>query len=524
MDVDVRALPNRFGPSVVNKYKALECSSAVAEESIRGKCLARPDGVIPALFRNTPAIPVVNSAPVETARPMLPEDLFSQPPAKGALILQKYLDAFPGNERYAAFEPLVRKHWKWLCKAAPYLKFPEPRPVLDGQKINIGIWVWRLTVDGIGRVMQLLANHYAQDPRTDVTIFICNDQAEKIDFTLHSNVTVVRIPNRAHGGGNWPQLMEEYPQDVVICPEHYLVENMQNILLLKFIGIHVIAQEHNFVLCRQPFTSREDKFANLVPLYSCCDATTCLSQVDLCKWRGEGLKNVVFLPNPPTFNPARVTPSSHQTKNILWIGRWTRWVKRPDMAIRIFAKVLEKVPDARLIMLGEHYNSPYYRECKRLADTLGVSHAVDILGFQKDMESYYADGALLLSTSRVEGCPMVAIEAKAHGVPIVSTSMPWVEVLQKGCIQTPKGDESAMVEGIVDLLQNPEKRRRLGEEARLDIMENFSDDVVFAGYDALIQAVLNGPNAIHELCANCPPIDSEALGNVLNHAIEVWDT
>jgi glycosyltransferase involved in cell wall biosynthesis len=479
-----------------------------------------PDTILPP-FQNTLAMPAKSEMQTKLVRPILPDDLFSRSPAEGAQILQMYLNGLPESERYGAFAPLVRNHWKWMCKAAPYLKFPEPKPILEGQIINIGIWVWRLTVDGIGRVMQLVANHYARDPRTNITIFISDDQAGKIDFTLHPNVTVVSIPGRRSGGGNWAKLMEEYPQDVVICPEHYLVENMQNMLLLKLLGVRIIAQEHNFALCRQPFTSLSDKFAHLTPLYSCCDATTCLSRVDLYKWRREGLGNVFFLPNPPTFDPSAVPPSNLQSKNILWIGRWST-VKRPDLAIKVFAEVYKKFPDARLIMLGEHYNSAYFRKCLKLANECGVGHAVNILGFQKEMEPYYANGAVLLSTSCVEGCPMVAIEAKAHGIPVVCSSLPWVEVLQRGCIQTPKGDEAAMANALMDLLQNPEKRHRLGKEAQRDILENFSEKSVFAQYDAIIRAVLNGSAAVKELFDNSPPLDSETLENTLSNAIKTW--
>jgi glycosyltransferase involved in cell wall biosynthesis len=498
------------------------CHDATVEKFIPGESTLVQNSAIPSPLPGAPAalgkIDVPNEIPPST----LPQNLFLLSPETGAFILQKYLNNLPEEERYNVFAPLVKKHWKWMCKAAPYLKFPEPKPVLEGQRINIGIWVWRLTIDGIGRVMQLVANHYATDPTAHVTLFISNDQARKIDFTLHPNVTLVRIPSVRNGGGNWSKLMEEYPQDVVICPEHYLVENMQNILLLKFLGIRVIAKEHNFILCRQPFQSLSDKFAHLLPLYSCCDATTCLSRVDLYEWRGKGLGNAVLLPNPPTFDPERVMPSPHQTKNILWVGRWNPGQKRPDMALRAFALVHEKVPDARLIMLGEHYDGPYYQKCQKLIAELGISQAVDILGFQRDMAPYYADGAVLLSTSRLEGCPMVAIEAKAHGIPVVSTSMPWVEVLQKGCVQTPRDDVVVLAEAVVDLLQNPEKRQQLGDEGRQDIRENFSDDVVFTQYDALIRAVLSGPEAVSELCSSGPELDSETLGDVLNLAIETW--
>jgi glycosyltransferase involved in cell wall biosynthesis len=521
----IQLLPNRFAPGVVGGIfcEGEGCDGALAEESAQGEFLERPDKSISTLFQNATATLAGNNAlKQEISETILPQNFSSLPLEAGALILQKYLNGLPENERYAAFASLVGRHWKWMCKAAPHLTFPEPKPVLEGQRVNLGIWVWRLTVDGIGRVMQLIANHYARDRTANVTLFISNDQAEKIDFTLHPNVTVVRIPSGRNGGKKWPQLMEEYPQDVIICPEHYLAENMQNILLLKFLGIRVIAQEHNFVLCRQPFTSLADKMAHLLPLYSCCDATTCLSRVDLCKWRGDGLGNVISLPNPSTFDPAQISPPTHQTKNVLWVGRWARWAKRPDLAIRIFAKVLEKVPDARLIMLGEHYNGRYHLECLRLVNELGISHAVEILGFTKHMAPHYASGAVLLSTSRIEGCPMVAIEAKAHGIPVVSSPMPWVEVLQAGCIQAPKGDADSMADALIDLLQNPEKRRRLGEEARRDIRENFSDDVIFARYDALIQAVLNGPSAVAKLCATESLMDSTAAEKILATAANIW--
>jgi glycosyltransferase involved in cell wall biosynthesis len=448
--------------------------------------------------------------------PALPRGLFSRPPEVGVPILQRYLDVLPEEERYAAFAPLVREHWKWFCKAAPYLKFPEPRPVLKGQRVNIGIRIWRMTSGGIERVMQLLANHFEEDPRYHVTMFIDAGQVEHIDFTLHKNVTLVGVPRRGNECNiNWEKILGKYPQDIVICPEHSEARNIQNILLLKLLGIRVFAQEHNFILFTNPFNSFEEKIECLSGLYSRCNAMSCLSRVDLSAWRRGGLLNSLYLPNPPTFDPSKVTPSAHGTKDILWAGQWWLPWKRPEMAVEVFAEVHKKVPDARLIMLGQHGGCRSCQRCTRRIRELGMGDSVVIAGFQKNMAPYYSDGALLLSTSKFEGFQMVMNEAKAFGLPVVCTGMPYLETLKRGCVQVPRDDVEALADALVDLLQNPEKRKHLGRDGRRDMLENFSDEAVFAKYDALMEAILSGSDAVAKLCSAESTMDTDAAERIL---------
>jgi glycosyltransferase involved in cell wall biosynthesis len=192
------------------------------------------------------------------------------------------------------------------------------------------------------------------------------------------------------------------------------------------------------------------------------------------------------------------------------------------MAVEAFARVLKKIPDARLIMLGKRGQ---YRSCQRCANRireLGIESSVIVAGFQKDMAQYYSNGALLLSTSKFEGFPMVMNEAKAFELPVVCTGMPYLETLKKGCVQVPRDNVDALANALIDLLQNPEKRRQLGSEGRRDILENFSAEAVFARYEALIQAILSGPDTVTKFCASGPQLDSEALEEVLNHEIEKW--
>ncbi|MDR0727796.1 MAG: glycosyltransferase [Puniceicoccales bacterium] len=457
--------------------------------------------------------PAVEGDKIIPQAPVLPEDIFSRSPEKGAFILQKYLDALPESERYAAFEPLVRKHWKWLCKAAPYLKFPEPKPIFGGLPINIGIRIWGLTGGGTERVMQVLANHFGKDPRYHVTIFIDARQARRIDYPLHENVTIVGVAPGERT--DWKEVIEKYPQDVVICPEYHSARNAQNILLLKFLGVRVFAQEHNPPFYSHPFTTSDEKFSHFPSLYSACDAMSCLSQADAYKWKKEGMRNSIYLPNPPTFDPNSVSPSTLEPHSILWVGSLVPWQKRPEMAIEVFAKVLQKVPTARLIMVGAIHDRRCHRRCLQRIHELGIGHAVDIVGFQKDMAPIYSNGALLMSTSRFEGWGMMIIEAKTFGLPVVSTAMPYLETLNGGCIQTPPNDVDALAEAVVDLLENPEKRKQLGAEARRDVVENFSNEVVFAKYEALIEAILTGSDAVAKFCAGEPLMDAETAEQML---------
>jgi glycosyltransferase involved in cell wall biosynthesis len=476
-----------------------------------------------ALFPNEMATSLVKKrGPTRKATHTVPNGIFSRSPAEGAPLLQVYLDKLPENERYSVFASLIQTHWKWLCKAAPYLKFPEPKPIPDGKVINIGIRIYRMTISGAQRAMQQFANCLAVDPRYHVTIFIDKKWANRIDYSLHANVSLAEVTPR-NGCIDLDGYMQDYPQDLFIFPESWRLRNIQNILLSKFVGTPIIAEEQDFAFRKwEFFKNLHEKFELLGRLYSTCNALTCPSCVDLYQWRKAGVKNSIIRHNPSAFDPNMVTTQQPETKNILWVGHLDWRQKRPIMAVEAFAKVLEQEPDARLIMLGDYnQKSARSKECKQFIEKHGIGHAVEILGFQKDIASYYANSALLVSTSLTEGSCNAFTEAKSFGRPVVATELPYLEKLQKGCIQTPRNDVDALAKAIIDLLKNPEKRQMLGEEGRLDVIKNFSSEVVHGQYEALIQAILHGgSNAVEDFCAKYSPATEETAEKILAEEVK----
>jgi glycosyltransferase involved in cell wall biosynthesis len=427
----------------------------------------------------------------------LPDDLFAMAPQDGVPILKNYLNSIPQGDRYAALEPLIRSEWKWFCRAAPYLDFPEPKPLPEGQPINIGIRIQRLSHGGAERAMQSLANHFAAKPNYNVTVFINASDINAIDYPVSVNVRVVPVKEPI----GWDGMLQEYPQDLLVCPEHWIQENFQNILLLKLLGMRVFAAEHGGPTWHAPFEDVEEKFAHLGPLYSVCDGTHVLCKLEEDMWRNAGVPTAICLPNMPTFDVESVKPSNLDSKRIIWIGRWDSYHKNPELAIDAFAKILKKVPDAKLIMRGGGGNNDCFQQCKKRVRKLKISRVVDIGGFEKNLEPIYNSGAILLCSSRFEGFHLGIVEAKTFGLPIVSTEIPQLETLKRGCVLAPQNNPDALANAAIGLLLNGKKRKKLGAEARADVVENFSGPVVSKKYEEVFDAILKGKDAMLKLCA-----------------------
>jgi glycosyltransferase involved in cell wall biosynthesis len=75
-----------------------------------------------------------------------------------------------------------------------------------------------------------------------------------------------------------------------------------------------------------------------------------------------------------------------------------------------------------------------------------------------------------------DGIPNVVLEALAMQLPVVSTRHSGIpEVVEDGVngVLVPPADEVALAEALASLLDDPERRRRLGERGRQTVIENF---------------------------------------------------
>jgi glycosyltransferase involved in cell wall biosynthesis len=108
-----------------------------------------------------------------------------------------------------------------------------------------------------------------------------------------------------------------------------------------------------------------------------------------------------------------------------------------------------------------------------------------MLGRREDMTSIYASLDVMVSSSRREGLPIAILEGMASGLALVATAVgevPKVVEDRRTGILVPPGEAGQLAAALVELLHNPEKRRRLGLAARQLIEEEYSATRMTADY------------------------------------------
>ena len=94
--------------------------------------------------------------------------------------------------------------------------------------------------------------------------------------------------------------------------------------------------------------------------------------------------------------------------------------KRPLLMIKIMEKVVNKRPNAKLLVVGD---GPMLDLMKEEAKKLNLENNVIFLGMQKEVRPYYKLAKLLVICSIREGITLTTFEALSMGIPVVSADV-----------------------------------------------------------------------------------------------------
>ncbi len=166
---------------------------------------------------------------------------------------------------------------------------------------------------------------------------------------------------------------------------------------------------------------------------------------------------------------------------VLMVGRFQA-VKGHDTFLRMAALVLQRIPDAHFVIVGDNpqtsADSAYKKRILALAKQNDrLWRRLHLLGHRDDVAPVLAAADVVVCPSHFESFGVVNVEAMASGKPVVSTNRggPGEVVVDgvTGYLVPPK-DPAAFAGRVIELLYSENTRRSFGMAGRLRVQQLFS--------------------------------------------------
>jgi len=181
-------------------------------------------------------------------------------------------------------------------------------------------------------------------------------------------------------------------------------------------------------------------------------------------------KNITVLPISQGLPLGNVDPKGRSWErkrplNILTVCRLEK-EKNIETAIMAFKKVLDEGIQAQFVIVGDGSQK---KNLLKLCEDLNISDKVVFAGWQNNLENYYKDADIYISTSLYEGYGISVVEAAHFGLPLVLSDVGVANEFffdgEEAFILKPK-DTDAFARAMIKLSKNPELIKTMGEKAR----------------------------------------------------------
>jgi len=167
-------------------------------------------------------------------------------------------------------------------------------------------------------------------------------------------------------------------------------------------------------------------------------------------------------------------------------------------AIRALPAVREKYPEAYLVSAGATSDKRWLSRLEAEADSLGIARHVRFLGERRDIPDLLRCCDLFVFPSLYEGLGISLVEAMASGRACVASRVgPIPEVIRHGVNGwlVPPADVRALADAVCLLLNDEERRKRLGAYAAESARPRFHPEAAARKLEGVYEAALRGARA-----------------------------
>lgn len=369
------------------------------------------------------------------------------------------------------------------------------------QKINIAIIAGQLVVGGAERQLYLWLANLDRERYNPIVLTLHpghNDYWEKPVESL--GIPLIRIPQRRNRIKRLQEIVKVLrPYNLRLIHGWHLFAGVYAGLAAKVLRTKSIGGIRNTY---QTFSNHRLEVKLTVLTVNALVANSISTKEHLMKnIRNEKLKvfavqNAVadhFIDRETTRN--RLIEDYNLPEASLWIGSIGRMepLKRFDILLQVIALLRDEGRNVHLVLIGD---GPEEAGLEKQSQELFLNDHVTFTGELGGASDCLRAFDLFAFTSIDEGMPNVIMEAAAAGLPIVTWKLPFYEeLLQDGktALLVEAENIADMKNALLQLIDSPELRTRLGQAAREHILTNFSLDRYVQNMTDVYESVLAAP-------------------------------
>ena len=217
------------------------------------------------------------------------------------------------------------------------------------------------------------------------------------------------------------KVLKEGNYDVIIAVNSYL--SMRLATIKKDLGgVKAIGWIYNsfnaFIREGSPYLGTELKYHYGRQLQKLDETVLLYLQDSEMYYHAYGFSPFV-IPNPLTIKPG--APASAKNRRFLAIGRLVPQHKGFDLLIKAFDKFAQHNQDWYLDIVGD---GPEKAALNKMIENRYLTRRVKIHPYTEDIQKYYSQASIYVSSSRWKDFGLVLVHAMAHGLPVISSDLP----------------------------------------------------------------------------------------------------
>lgn len=203
------------------------------------------------------------------------------------------------------------------------------------------------------------------------------------------------------------------------------------------------------------------------------DEVIVLNEIEKKLWKDSKIK---VIPNPLPFYSEKL--SNLENKIAISVGRLEE-EKGYDALIDIWEKINQKHEEWILEIYGE---GSLKEELENKIKEKKLEKTIKLKGICHNIKEKYLESSIYLMTSKSEAFPLVLLEAMNCGLPIISFDCPFGprSIITEGIdgYLCEMGNIEEMTEKINFLIENKERRKLMGKNARINSLKYKEEEVM----------------------------------------------